>query len=190
MMLQRFPDKSILSAPAILNSLEPGVWLAQYKQDGWRMVIEVTVRGFTFTSRHNEPLPVSLSLRAIVESQVAGLPIGTIIDGEYMGLRDKQSERIWLFDILRIGDEWQSRMPALSRFNMLKQLAPPEWIVGHTLDDYADFFESSKVVPGCEGIVLKRIDSGLRLSVRACADNPAHLKVKWRSGADGQVRVA
>ena len=63
-------------------------------------------------------------------------------------------------------------------------------IVPFTTGRYQDFFEFSKTLPGAEGIVLKHKTSRFIGSVRKSVDNPMWLKVKWREGADGQLRVA
>jgi ATP-dependent DNA ligase len=55
---------------------------------------------------------------------------------------------------------------------------------------YFEFFQFSKTLAGCEGIVLKHRDSKFSGSVRKCVDNPLWLKIKWRDGADGQTLVA
>jgi hypothetical protein len=63
-------------------------------------------------------------------------------------------------------------------------------IVPFTTGGYVDFFDFSKTLPGAEGIVLKHKTSRFIGSVRKSVENPMWLKVKWRAGADGQLRVA
>ena len=100
-------------------------------------------------------------------------------------------ERVWLFDLLRVGPAgWRLGSGALERFDALRATAPAGLIVPHALAGYEAFFESSKLDPCTEGVVLKRVDSRYIGSARACRDNPAWLKVKWRDGAGGNKRIA
>jgi ATP-dependent DNA ligase len=93
----------------------------------------------------------------------------------------------------RYEGSWIGHHRAIDRFNTLRrqfEQTPRVHIVAWTLSDYPEFFEHSKTLPGVEGIVLKRTDSKYIGSVRQSVDNPGWMKVKWREGADGQVRVA
>ena len=203
-MLTRFPDKPLASSVAVLPSLRDGQWLAEFKYDGWRVWIEVGAADdgsdWRYTTRRDKPCPVSRPLRQDVARQLAAGPAnvlpppGTIFDAEWMARRAghaRGEERVWLFDLLRVGPAgWRLGSGALERFDALRATAPAGLIVPHTLAGYGAFFESSKLDPCTEGVVLKRVDSRYIGSARGCCQNPAWLKVKWRDGAGGNKRIA
>lgn len=208
MPLSRFPDKPLTSAVAVLDVLKRGDWLAQYKFDGWRAVVETGEADdgsdWRFTSRHNKPLPVSADLRRDLgrwsRAAWGHCPPHTLFDGEWMARRAGNAlgeERLWLFDVLRFGrDDWQLGRTAEQRFDALLLHAPAPLIVPYTFwrdDDepsYRAMFDASKADPRTEGIVLKRRSSTYIGSTRGCADNPGWMKVKWRDGSDGLKRIA
>ena len=122
-----------------------------------------------------------------------------LIDCEFMGRRDGQPEALRLFDMLALNGKWVGDLAAYARLGMLTAGFPELKdagtesrisIVPFTTGRYQDFFEFSRTLPGAEGIVLKHKTSRFIGSVRKSVDNPMWLKVKWREGADGQLRVA
>lgn len=190
-MLSRWPDAPILSTPAIFATLEPGNWLAEEKLDGWRTIVHRTPRGFTFTTRHNKVCPLSRELSAQLEQALSHLPVGSMLDSEWLCRRaGLGNEKLVFFDMLSLGSQWQGGNGALARFELLKTLVPSELIVGHTLTDYAAFFERTKLDPLTEGVVLKRCDSRYIGSTRGSVDNPGWVKVRYRAGAAGDRKVA
>lgn len=177
----------------MLEALVDGQWLAQAKPDGFRALIEWDGRWPRLTSRHAKPIPASHDLLGELAEALRSVLPGSVLDGEWMGRRDGQPEGIYLFDLVVDEGCWIGHHGALARFNTLRQeVVPSERVrfVPFALSNYREFFEFSKTIPGVEGIVLKRTGSPYIGSVRSSVDNPAWVKVKWREGADGQVRVA
>ncbi|MGE5610378.1 MAG: RNA ligase family protein [Bacillota bacterium] len=193
----RFPDKPTTSSEGVLTTLRDGDWLAQAKYDGWRALVEWDGTRALLTSRHQEIIPASQTLLAEIAEALAPLP-PCLLDGEWMGRRDGQPESLWLFDLLAIEGTWLGNVGAAERFARFCRVPWPKIpdpgprvkLVECVTSGYIEFFQYSKRLPGCEGIVLKHKDSKFIGSVRKCVDNPLWLKAKWRDGADGQVLVA
>lgn len=196
--MHRFPDKPVASSPGVLEMLADGDWIAQIKFDGWRTLLEWDGSRPTLTSRHKTPIPASPDLVEFLANFLTGSP-PMLLDGEFMGRRDNQAEALRLFDMLAFDGRWQGDMACYARLGLLCGSFPGLILAGtesrlsivpHTTGGYVDFFEFSKTLPGSEGIVLKQKTSRFIGSVRKSVDNPLWLKVKWREGADGQLRVA
>lgn len=200
----RFPDKPkgnlSRAGLAAFQTAANGLYLAQAKLDGWRTVIEIGEDEITYTSRHKKAIPVSRELRDHLEPllRMAFKP-GTILDAEWCARRPgAREEKLWLFDLLRHGDDDLYTEGALDRFEMLCQLGAPqlyECIVPHATGDYVAFFDSlapggDRHMPEAEGIVLKARTSKFIGSPRSCADNPGWTRCKWRAGEDGMTKVA
>jgi ATP-dependent DNA ligase len=83
----RFPDKPRLSAPSVLRHLAAGEWVAQVKHDGWRAWVECDRRRAALTSRQGNPIAAFPTLLGELGSRLAGLPLGTRLDGEWLGRR-------------------------------------------------------------------------------------------------------
>ena len=195
----RYPDKPTPSSAPVLATLRPNDWIAQYKYDGWRCLLYRGEAGWAFTTRHHKPCPVSAALAAAIAGELAELPVGTLLDGEWMARRaglagNAGDEDLKLFDVLCLyPDNWATGMGAFDRFNVLRSIVGPaaqHRIVPFTYAGYADFFEQSKADPLTEGVVLKHKTSIYRASIRECYVNPLWIKCKWRDGSDGQKRVA
>jgi ATP-dependent DNA ligase len=190
-----FPDKPTTSSERILPTLSNGDWLAELKFDGWRTLVDWDGKRAILTSRHNQTIPASQSLLDEIAQALTQVP-PCALDGEWMGRRDRQPESLWLFDALAINGQWLGALGAGERFKRFCWLftssdpAPRVRLVECVRSGFVDFFHYSKTVRGCEGIVLKHVDSKFIGSVRKCVDNPFWLKVKWRDGADGQTLVA
>ena len=112
-----------------------------------------------------------------------------MLDGEYMGKRDGQPESCHVWDVVEFQGSWIGlEMPLSERWAMLRSIIPCRFIVPCATEDFAGFFESSKR-PGVEGIVLKRLDSRFFGSYRENKVNTGWLKIRWRGGEDGQLRL-
>ena len=193
----RFPDKPTPSRPAVLAALRDGEWLCQFKWDGWRTVVTLDDGGrLSFTSRDNKPIPISSSLsQRVAESFLrSNVPQGTTLDAEWTGRRAGLGEGLVFFDAIRLGGLDLYQWSAEHRFQALSELGlntvDGVSTVETTTSGYAEMFERSKSLPHTEGVVLKRLASRLVWSIRSCQDHPEWLKVKWRDGEDGQLRVA
>jgi ATP-dependent DNA ligase len=101
----RFPDKPAIQIGRAGLAKLPGNYIAELKLDGWRCVVERAATGWSFTSRHKQPIPISRDLAATIAATLDNLPAGTILDGEWIGRRPScREEALWLFDVLAIGD--------------------------------------------------------------------------------------
>ena len=190
-MTWRYPDKPAAQIGRDALDDLPGNYVAELKMDGWRVVIEQTAGGLTFTTRHKKPCPVSAGLRAKLTGELAGLPVGSIVDGEWLARRPAaREESLWLFDIMRHGSIDLYASDTLARLDVLYDSVPGWLIVPHSLSTYADFFDiMHDERADAEGIVLKRADARYIGSYRECANNAAWLKCKWRAGEDGQTQI-
>lgn len=192
----RHTDQPAPVSPAYLRSLRDGEYLAQEKCNGWRCLTRMERGVLTFTSRHGKPLPVSGEIRELLRPRLEALPSPVLIDSEWMGRRAGQPEALILFDLLELGPAgWLGQRGALDRFKYLLRLgdlteAPvirfPRW----TLEGYSAFFEQSREWAGCEGVVLKQVNSPYVGSVRGCTVNPCWFKARHLGGEDGMTRVA
>lgn len=182
----RYPDKPASAPASIIQDLKPGEWLAQFKHDGWRCLIERTPNACTFTSRTNTPIPISPDFARRVSEAFQALPAGCVIDSEWMGRRDGQPEGLVLFDLLHDGARWLDKIDIEMRFSLLLNVMVncdpvPGWqIVSVGYAPFQAFYDFAQKEPGVEGIVLKRRGSGLVLSTRGSAINPGWIKAKWR----------
>lgn len=207
--MMRFPDKPAIELGRRGLSKLPSGLIAQAKMDGWRCVVEFIdspgVRT-TYISRHKKSIPITGRVAMQIEEALAGLPTGTILDGEWLGRRPGQrDESLWLFDIMQLGDGvplWQQS--TLERWRILESVVP-EWLRVPTDTsgayaalaglpwDYTAFFDEIQSHPIygqlCEGIVLKAATAKYIGSVRQCALNPGWMKSKWRIGESGQTLV-
>jgi ATP-dependent DNA ligase len=192
-----FPDKPIRATELVFPHLVNGAWLAQLKMDGWRCMIAWDGVSLTLTSRHQKPIPVSGTMILQLTDWIRDKPPCTL-DAEWMGRRDGQSEGLYLFDCLSLDGVWYGSRTVAERWGVLRGLTV---LRGHSPfagiqlvesadANYHSFFNYSKTVPGCEGIVLKKFDSRFIGSTRQCVCNSKWLKIKWRDGEDGQLRIA
>jgi len=183
----RYPDKPRWATAGVLPVLKEGEWLAQFKADGWRAVVTLNPDALQLVSRHNLPLPASERLldSAFRTLRGAGIPIGSVLDGEWMGRRDRQPEGLYLFDLLQWGDSWIGLESTSFRFQRLR-----EALTAHETADvrlipwatygFTELFAASRETPGMEGIVLKRVTAPFIGSLRRSMDNPHWMKVRWR----------
>lgn len=199
----RYPDKPTRTTPGVLRTLREGHWLAQLKHDGWRAVITWDGSKASLVTRNNQPIAPGAALAAELARCLRRLPAGTVLDGEWLGMRRfevedpedwswrrcraGEREELVLFDLLYVAGRWVGDVPALERFRALQQVwrgASRSRRPGHVrlvtcrLGGYADLFTASAAAPLCEGIVLKHRSSTLLGSTSECQDNPRWLKVK------------
>lgn len=189
-MIFRFPDKPATQLSRSGLADIGGGYLAQLKMDGWRCVVERTATGLTFTSRHNKPIPIGGELAEAIGDALRGLPVGTILDGEWLARRPAaRDEALWLFDAMQIGRLPLWGEPTFERLAMLRTMVPAEWIVPTVAHDYGDFFDAMQGRGDAEGIVLKRREARYIGSFRASALNPGWAKSKWRGGEAGTTLI-
>jgi ATP-dependent DNA ligase len=191
----RYPDKPAREISRQGLAILQDRYLAQLKMDGWRCVIERTPGFVTFTSRHGKPIPISREVAEPVTGRLLELPIGTILDAEWLARRPScHTEALWLFDLMQYGRLSLWHLPTAERFAMLRSVVPAEWIVpslGEDAEqDYVAFFDAMRDRPDAEGLVLKCRTAKYIGSFRQSADNPGWLKCKWRAGESGMTKVA
>lgn len=188
----RYPDRPVMAHEDILTELVPGEWLAQFKPDGFRAVIEWDGTAVTLTSRHNKPIAATKRFLqdAAAALKAMGVPPGTIFDGEWMSRRASSHELLYVFDCLQLDGEWLGRRDTMGRFfkcqDFFGALTPfeaagrPLQLVQFKRSYYWDLYNISKGFPDCEGIVLKHNTAPYIGSLKACVDNPLWLKIRWR----------
>lgn len=198
----RFNDMPIMSRPSLLASMPAADWVAQLKMNGWRAWIRWDGTTLSVISRHRKAIKVNPAVMARTVRMFREAAIEPcLIDGEYMGKRDKAvalvTEGFWFFDLLELEGVWLGNTGALARYHALRKLVGMDGriLLTETMPcdvkgNLAAFFDHSRTVPGCEGIVLKRAASRYIGSVRECRENPEWLKFKWRGGEDGNLPIA
>lgn len=187
----RYPDSpGSTIGRAALDEL-PSDYIAELKMDGWRCVIEKTAaHAYRFTTRHKKPCPVSAETRLAVRDALRSLPVGSLVDAEWIARRPAaREEAIWFFDLLQWGGVELYSQPADYRLNALRDNAPAALIVPTSTGNYAEFFDSLAERGDAEGVVLKRAGSKYIGSYRGCATNPAWVRCKWRAGEDGRTSL-
>jgi len=190
-MTWRYPDApgSTIGREALDDV--PGGYIAELKLDGWRCQIEKTgAEAYRFTTRHKKPCPVSAETRLYVREALRGLPVGSIVDSEWLARRPAaRDEAIWFFDLLQWGGVELYSQPATERLDALRRYVTPERIVPTSTGNYAEFFDALAERGDAEGVVLKRGSSKYIGSYRECASNPGWIRCKWRAGEDGRTAL-
>lgn len=187
----RFPDKPATEISADKIASMPEDYLCQLKYDGWRTVVSLMAGGCTFTSREKNRIPISDNLAVQVNHALRKLPSNTLLDAEWLKRRPSFNvENLVIFDVMILGGVPMWTQPAADRFARLRELVDENWLPTSTNGDYLAFWERYVGRPDCEGVVFKRRDSAYIGSVRACANNPAWIKCKWRHGEDGLTEKA
>jgi ATP-dependent DNA ligase len=182
----RYPDKPSAQLDRVGLDDLPEIYLAQLKLDGWRCVVLRTATGLTFTSRHNKPIPVSCHVEGEIGDALAHLPVGTVLDGEWLARRPAcRDESLWLFDIMQYGDTALWGEGTEWRYSLLRSLVPHEMVAPAAGTEYGEFYDAHEGRPDGEGIVLKKTNAKYIGSFRDSALNPGWLKAKWRAGEDG-----
>ena len=201
-----YPDKPTRSTPKVLPALVDGEWLAQFKADGWRALVTWDGAKVAVTTRNGRVIKTGDGLAAELRRMMRATPAGTVLDGEWLGMRRTESngdgedddrhwrrvregetEQLVLFDVLRVGGTCTSNVGALARFRLLQEFWKATGgakahqhvrLVRSTCRRYREFFLAAAAEPLCEGIVLKRVGSRIIGAKDGCADNPQWLKVK------------
>jgi ATP-dependent DNA ligase len=201
----RCPDKPIRTSQESLSGFEKeGGYLATYKYDGWRCIIDWDGENVGFYSRRDVDSggptahPVSDSLREEVLAFIREnkLPPNTRLDSEWIARRTEGPEAIYVFGIQYLNGEWLGRDSEDLRWTIVEGLTynqPHVHLADAAKDNYVEFFnkirEKNEGLPEgkqrVEGIVLKRLDGRLLGNIKTCKKNPSWFKVKWRDGASG-----
>jgi ATP-dependent DNA ligase len=192
-MMFRYPDKPMRIS---LDELcEPryhdGTWVAQVKADGWRALPESDEQGQfpQIVSRQNKVMAVSQEILDALGA--VGVPPNSTLDGEWMKFRAGSTERLYLFDVMKLGGVWRGADTYEER---RKWLYDVDWAATsgliqtpkETTTNILEFLLECMEDEDAEGIVLKKLTSRLQGKFNVCGVNPLWIKVKWRDGADGQ----
>lgn len=184
-----------------LTEVSSEEWISEPKYDGTRLLVE-HVEGSVgvFTRRGIER---SEAIGSVFES-VQEIPEGTILDGEFVYLREdgisefipihggkekireeNLTPRLFIFDILVKDNEWVTERPLMERKSLVEEVIPSgEDIqsVEHTESEFQAAFDEI-VEAGGEGIMLKRRESYYYTATRS-----SHWrKVKWFTERDAVV---
>lgn len=185
----RFPDKPCRQIKFAALAALSGDYIAELKLDGWRCLVHKLPSGLTFTSRHRRPIPISDSLAECMSDRLVGLPVGTLVDGEWLGRRAGVPEGLVLFDLLQFGELPLFNQSTAERLDLLREVVPADLLPPTADGDYEGFFTDMMVRPEAEGIVLKRRAARYIGSTQESALNPGWFKCKWRGGLSGRVQL-
>ena len=188
-----YVDKPMAYGKSALTKFDDGDWVAGPKHDGWNaQVIYVGEESPIVISRDNKELDISSELRD--EVQELDLPVGTILNGEWVKRRRKgQREYLYIFDLLSLSlvdgrFDYVREMPFIERYGWVQENVQEADILKISPiyeTGFVDLFEKAQEDPDNEGLVLKLKDFELILARTSCKKNPDMLKVKWRDGPGG-----
>ena len=196
-----FPDKPMRMYPHNLAELDAeGKYVGQDKGDGWRVMIIKKARNepLTLLSRVHKKFDY-MSPEVVEALNMLPIPPYSILDGEWMKRRTryKGPEMVTLHGAIAWDGIFLKKYGEERRIEVVNQFdLPDDWLhapvrkVKMVFSGFEEFFEETKNHPETEGMVLKRLDAPLILSLRDNENNPAWIKVKWRDGADGQTITA
>jgi len=184
-------------------------WVLEPKWDGYRCVARVSRDGVALWSRHGTPLAARVPTLA---SALAGLPVGTVLDGELVALRagadgrvaqdwdalgalwrggewaEEVDLRLVCFDCLEDGGRRLDELPWRVRRDRLEALVEGAGaaVCATPVRGLDAAVHAQLVELGFEGSVLKRAGSRYRRGQRS----RSWLKCKQRRHADVLVRFA
>lgn len=204
----RYPDDPIRqyiesSFVQDLMAKEPGNWIAQHKNNGWRRGAYRMGLWSLHAKRSQEPSknPPQDLMEEFADLKI---PDGTALDMEWMGLRDTGylAGRHWfeVFDLLYWKSEWQGAVPLIDRWKRLQDIFSPlkskRIFLMPTYElDKVDLFvlyerlkkeyenrdrDAKKEGAYCEGLVVKGRQSQLIGDFRSAKKNPSWMKIKYR----------
>jgi len=188
-----FPDRPALTLGAgFLNGIDTELYFCTLKIDGWRCVAIRKDGVWTYTSRANKPIHLSLRLRQEFEAIFAKYDGDLYLDCELTGNRRKgDAEGIYILECLEHGSVNYRKLPALVRWQKAVELVslwgrPHVQVVPATDENFLWFYDHHKLnTPIAEGVVLKLKLSRLIGSTTSCAGTSSWIKCKWRAGEDG-----
>lgn len=185
MLISRLPDKPYQRSPSSLVNMSND-YIATYKYDGWRCMAVID-GGISFYSRNRNKLPINDNIAKQVLS--LGLPNGTVLDTEWMARRAEiKDEVLYLITVMWLDGKWVGNADESTRWSICSELKLTENIKlpEHATASYNDLFNSSKLSPITEGIVLKHKNSKLIGDMSESKKNGMWIKIKWREGNDGK----
>jgi ATP-dependent DNA ligase len=156
-------------------------WIAEVKKNGWRCLAYREASGLVLYTRHNtlitDPLPDLRNFLTLT------LPPGTIIDGELVNNRTKDTKGLYyVFDVIQAGGVLLVNNSLTSRRAVLEKLLPPfpggVELAEQTIIGKKRLYQVSIEGEVNEGIVLKKASSKYLISETRCLQHPHWLKVK------------
>lgn len=210
-MFLRLPDRPVeIFGIENLQRYEDGNWFSDTKLDGWRTLITIDRNkelfnpsygvgpnnSLFFMSRRSIPrggptkIPVN---NEIIQSVVElDLPDKTMFDGEWLSRRTigEIPESLFVHDMLWLNNEWCGSTSCWDRRKQLENILKDIVKVPESVTSgFTEFFNSRKLMPWTEGIVLKHKNSKIKGNTNDCQDNALWVKFKWRSGDTGREEV-
>ncbi len=194
----RYPDKPVEVSPNAVANWNESRHLAQWKYDGWRMLVFIDgLRQVRCLTRQNRPM-ASVAGRNFHSSfidqlLVLGVPNDTVFDTELVGPRGGHSPRIYIFDCLAWDGEWLTSMPFEQRWNIVSNLGAriqtADRIFGaHTIE--SGFLEEYNRLKQqwqdegekhlCEGLVIKKRTGKAKMHPKSCQKSTSQFKLKYR----------
>jgi len=132
-------------------------FIAEFKKNGWRCDTYMTEEGLTLWTKRKT---IIKDLLPITRSKLSLLPVGTVIDGELIDKRTKDTkDYYYAFDILYHQGESVMHLPWKERRELLEKVVDP---LGVEISEpiALGFSNMYKIAleQGDEGIVLKNIN--------------------------------
>jgi ATP-dependent DNA ligase len=181
-----------------------GGYIATYKYDGWRCIIDWDGKNVQFFSRRDVdsggPTKHNVCETLIEETRqfliTNDVPPNTRLDSEWVAKRTKGPEELYIFGVQYLNGEWLGRDIEDLRFTIVETFRyeqPHVHLATYTRENFTEFFENiksqnvdlSEGKQRVEGIVLKRVDGKLLGNLKVGKKNNGWFKVKWRDGASG-----
>jgi hypothetical protein len=192
-----YPDHPVKLFARSLPELEKTrKYVIQEKLDGFYLLIFRTGEDWRFLSRQlTETIPVSGKMKK--ELQSLKIPKWSLVGSEWSKRRTKYAgpEMVSLFtaiawdgELLRDVGEKERIEPILGLGLSDEWMRAPVRRCRLVYENFVEFFEETQNHPETEGVVLKDLKAPLILSRKKRVDNPAHIRMHWRSGEDGQSR--
>jgi ATP-dependent DNA ligase len=184
------PAQVPLEYLSVLDSRDPGTWIAQPKMDGRRRIAEHYNTAWDWHAKEPKgvkPLAMPEWLRQEFES--LPWPRGCVLDCEWTGMRKKgDAHMLFVFDILRADGAWLTKMAFKTRLLLLSAIfSDARMDTEHVRllpcvknPGLVDFFHAQTKSPLSEGVVVREASSGLILDWSKPAVNELWVKAKFR----------
>ncbi len=194
MLKFRYPDKPIETAPQVVEKLIQSDWICNAKYDGWRLQVYYDgpnqVRCLSRLGRSMATIPGACfddTFPALFESM--SLPVGTVLDCEFIGPRGNQEQSVYIFDMLAWDSEWLINEPYEKRWARCTNLKLPDgpiYLAETHQEEFVAFFDRLKAgwdgnsITLHEGIVIKARNGKLKLARNRSQKSDCMLKLKYR----------
>lgn len=200
----RYPDKPILSDPAVIAKLNPADWIVQKKYDGHRMPVFIDgANSIRCMTSHREMMAKTWTKfpAAVIDEFISwGLPDNTFVDCEMMGPRGSHAPQVIILDLLAFNGQWLVSEPYQDRWqrcvDLYAKLPFPamiklaDTIFPTTAQEITDYFMALKndwidrgrgMNYAYEGIVLKMKSGKPTLNISSSAKAKWLYKIKFRN---------